>query len=232
MSEPGRIGGVGPAADGDVAHIAKDRAPDREGLRIPGVVDGVALDLGEGAVLDRGGAVDGERGAVVAREVDLLERRAGGPDPDRLAVVVDQEVGAGGGDDIDLHGGGIGPGWGIEVEHARLPVPLAGGVELVEVVVDEVARARIGEVDRRRSPAGSSSRVSTGPCWAIGRVSHHQLHLPPAHLGAGPPAGRHPRAGGELGVDDLGRYSLSLSLRRKPVSTLGQRASRTKRPLT
>jgi len=61
-----RPGGVGPPPDGDVAHVAKDRLPDGEGLRVPGVVGGVALDLGEGALVHAGGAVQPQRSAEVA----------------------------------------------------------------------------------------------------------------------------------------------------------------------
>ena len=65
--------------------------------------------------------------------------------PTGSVFVVDEQIGAGGGHHIDLHGGGIGPGRGIEVEHPGLPVPLAGGIEFIEVIVDEVARTGIGE---------------------------------------------------------------------------------------
>ena len=63
-----------------------------------------------------------------------------------LVVVVDQDVGAGGGHHVDPHGVGVRPARRVEVEHAALPVPLAGRVEPCADIVDVVADALAQEV--------------------------------------------------------------------------------------
>ncbi len=113
-----------------------------------------------------------------------------------------RNVGARGGDDIDLHGRRVGPARRIEIERARLPKPLAGGVELVEIVVDEVARTRIGE-GVVKFPLRAERQGVDGAVLGDRSRLPPPAPPPPPHLRPGPASGRHARASRELGVDDL-----------------------------